>query len=271
MSNCLNTALEKMKMKKRNINLVLFSLFLAFLISLPILCVDRYMSHPDYPWQLVPFGADSLSQHYKERYVQLKPDAIMRSLQDTAKPLVMVLVDGWGVPYDENLLEGDFAHFTGKNVSFAVHKRLLQHTSHAEAVEYKQGFSKGVFLEIGDSSACAKKRQEQSSHFKQTICCEKCNETRAAATLDSLISLVNDSTWNSVAWTIRETREGDRDKLQSLLKNLSEIAIKHPDVQFVIQGTHRPLLGTPETRRKHLAPWVPVVLINCSLSGSASK
>ena len=257
-------------MKKRNINLVLFSLFLAFLISLPILCVDRYTSHPDYPWQLVPFGADSLSQHYKERYVQLKPDAIIKSLQDTTKPVVMILVDGWGVPYDEKLLETDFAHFTGKNVSFALHKRLLQHTSHAETVEYKQWVAKGVFLGTGDSLACEKIEREQSALFKQVVCCENCDETRAVATLDSLVSLAADSTWN-IAWTVHETREGDRGKLQSLLKNLSGIAGQHPNIQFVVQGTHRPLLGTPETRRKYLAPWVPVVFINSSFSESALK
>ena len=248
-----------MKMKMRNINLTIFSLFLAFLIALPIFCVDRYLSHPDIPWQLVPFNADSLSQKYKEHYQQFKPSALFPTLVDTTKPLVMVLVDGWGVPYDESLLESDFAHFAGKNATFAVHKRLLQHTSHAENVEYKQGFAEGTLLMNGDSAACAKKEHEQSIHFKQTICCEGCDDLRSIATLDSLISLASDSTWNRIAWTAHGTRDGDRNKLDNLLKGIADISSKHPDFQFIIQGTHRPLLGTPETRRKYLAPWVPVV------------
>lgn len=258
-----------MKMKMRNINLVLFSLFLSFLIALPILCVDRYLSHPDIPWQLVPFNADSLSQKYKELYPQLKANAIVSTIQDTTKPLVMVLVDGWGVPYDETMLEKDFAHFAGKKTAFAVHRRLLQHTSHAENVEYKQGFAEGIFLMNGDSMTCAKINKEQVSHFKQTICCENCDDTRSVAKLDSLISLAGDSTWNRIAWTAHGTQEGDRGELGRLLKGLGEITNKHPGVQFVIQGTHRPLLGTPETRRKYLAPWVPAVFINCAPEKSA--
>ena len=87
-------------MKMRNINLALFLFFLASLVLLPILCVNRYLSHQDYPWQLVPFGADSLSQHYKDQYQIMGPEPLMIQLEDSTKSTVMVLVDGWGVPYD---------------------------------------------------------------------------------------------------------------------------------------------------------------------------
>ncbi len=160
-------------------------------------------------------------------------------LQDSAKPLVMILVDGWGVPYDESLLEADFQMLGGKNVSYAVHKRLFQTTSVAESIEYGSSFKDGVVIDGDDSAGCAK--------------------------IDSLIS---DGSWSRVAWTARSTREGDRNKLHNLLKGISAVATKHPDVQFVVQGTHRPILGTPETRRKYLAPWVPAVFINCNLEQS---
>ena len=256
-------------MRMRNINLALFSVFLAILIALPILCVDRYLSHPDVPWQLVPFNADSLSLSYKEKFTQLKSDALILSRQESSKPIVMVLVDGWGLPYDESLLESDYAHFDKNKSFFAVHKRLLQRTSYAENAEYKQGFAEGVLLMNGDSTACAKSEREQGHNFKQTICCEGCDDTRSMTTLDSLILLASDSTWNEIAWTVHGTREGDRNKLDSLLKNFDKIARKHPDIQFIIQGAHRPLLGPPEIRRKYIAPWVPAVFINCLPKTSA--
>ena len=146
----------------------------------------------------------------------------------------MILVDGWGVPYDESLLDANFQIFSGKEVFYAVHKRLFQTTSYAESVEYGNDFKEGYILDVEDSTGCMK--------------------------IDSLIS---EGSWNRIAWTARGTREGNRDKLHKLLKRLSELADKHPDVQFIIQGTHRPILGTPETRRKYLAPWVPAVFINC--------
>ena len=221
-------------------------MFLALLVLIPILHLDN--GRPirggwnQGPWHLLPFGADSLSQHYKDRYQVLDEKPLASLLQDSTRPLVMILVDGWGVPYDERLLEADFQMIGGKNVSYAVHKRPFQMTSYAESVEYGNDFKDGIILDSEDSAGCAK--------------------------IDSLIF---EGSWNRIAWTARGTREGDREKLHKLLKELSELADKHPDVLFIVQGTHRPILGTPETRRKYLAPWVPAVFINCNLKESAMK
>ena len=227
-----------MKMNKRNINLLLFSLFLASLVSVPILHLDKGISirggWSQGPWHLLPFGADSLSQHYKDHYQVLDENPLTSHLQDTTKPLVLILVDGWGVPYDENLLETDFQMFGENGISYAVHKRLFQTTSFAESTEYGSDFKGGIAIDGEDSAGCAK--------------------------IDSLIS---EGSSSRIAWTARDAREGDRDKLHNLLKEISAMAAKHPDVQFIVQGTHRPILGTPETRRKYLAPWVPAVFINC--------
>ena len=229
-----------MKMNKRNVNLLLFSLFLALLVAVPILHLDkgRYIrgGWNQGPWYLLPFGADSLSQQYKDSYRVLDEKPLNSLLRDSTKPLVMILIDGWGVPYDENLLKDDFQIFNGEKAFFAIHKRVFQTTSFAESVEYGNNFKDGIILDGDDSCAIAK--------------------------LDSLLA---EKSWSRIAWTVRSTREGDRAKLHHLLKGLSEEAARHPDAQFIIQGTHRPILGTPETRRKYLAPWVPAVFVNCNL------
>lgn len=225
-------------MKMRNINLLLFSLFLALLISVPILHLDKGItirgSWSQGPWHLLPFGVDSLSQCYKDDYLVLDEKPLESLLLDSAKTLVMVLVDGWGVPYDKSLLDVDFRMFSGNSATYVIHKRPIQTTSYAESIEYGDSFKDGVILD--------------------------CEESLGRAKIDSLIS---EGSLNRIAWTARGPREGDRDKLHSLLKELSELASKHSDVQFIIQGTHRPILGTPETRRMYLAPWVPAVFINC--------
>ena len=251
-------------MKKRNINILFFSLFLLILIFVPILHIDEGRSTMNgwdrSPWHLTPFNADSLSSYYKDHYQILDENPLKSFLQDSSKTLVMILIDSWGIPYNEALLVSDFQMINGDNIFFAIHKRRVQNTSLAESTEYGEGFNEGFFLATIDSSNCEKTRTEQSNRFKQSFYCENCDDSRAVATLDSLIK---DGMWTKIAWTARSTREGDRDKLHNLLKEISAMAAKHPDVQFIVQGTHRPILGTPETRRKYLAPWVPAVFINC--------
>lgn len=255
-------------MKMRNINLALFSLFLASLVSLPILCVDRYMSYPDYPWQLVPFGADSLSQHYKKSYPTLDAKALVTQLNDSTKSVVEVLIDGWGVPYEEKILEQDFSFFKQKGATFVMHRRLLGYTLHAENVEYRTGFAGGTFLMQGDSSICLQRADSTYWEFERGFCCVNCGDSKIISVIDSLLS---DPVQVKIGWTVRSTREGDRETLHEVLLGLSDVASRHPDVQFIIQGTHRPILGTPETRRKYLAPWVPAVFINCELKESSKN
>lgn len=250
-------------MRARNVNLVLFTVTLAFLIVLPWVCGNKFLSHQDVPWQLLPFNSgDSLSTAYKERYRVLGASALIHQIKDSSQITVSVMVDGWGVPYDENMLAEDFALFDAKTTQFALHKRLLGHTAHAETVEMRTGFEGGLSLASGDSVECTQLEAMPRFGAKQSFCCLNCTDKEVASSLDSLLA---DTTWKRMEWTARETNLGDRDQLHDLLRQLAEIAARHPDVQFIIQGTHRPILGTPETRRKYNAHWVPAVFINCEL------
>jgi len=255
-------------MKMRNINLTIFSIFLIALIFLPIFCVDKYLSHPDIPWQLVPFGADSLSSHYKQQYAIMDARPLFTHLSDTTKKVVNILVDGWGVPYDEHMIEEDFNFFAQSDAFFSMHKRLLQYNAHIENVEYRVGFEGGILIENGDTSTCAKKDINPGNHFKQTICCKDCDDVKTITMLDSLIAT---QSFSKIAWTVHEPRDGDRKKLHKSLSSLSSLVTKHSDVQFIIQGTHRPLLGPPEIRHKYLAHWAPAVFIHCSLTDLVEK
>ena len=228
-------------MKMRRLNLVLFSAVVAFIVSLPIVFGDRYLPRCLSPWQLQPFNADSLSSFYKANYGVYGESSLIDRLSDTSGTIVEVLVDGWGVPYDESLLVQDFALFEGLAASYAVHRRMFNYTAFAEGNEYRDFFAEGLVLH-GDGS-----------------------DEENLSILDSLLA---DGSWKRLAWTTRQTREGDRDSLGLVLRGLAEISKRRPEVQFVIQGTHRPILGTPETRRKYLSPWVPAVFVNATLKAA---
>jgi hypothetical protein len=252
-------------MKAKKINLLLFGLFLVFLVALPPLFKDRCLSNAERPWQLMPFGADSLSDFYKEHYPRLESKPLLSYLSDTTKKTVMVLVDGWGVPYDKVMLVSDFLQLSGSKTRFCLHDRFKNITSLAESDEYGTAFANGILLYGGDSLSCSKRKFGTEKRFLQTICFKNYSDTSIVGMVDSLLS---DSTWHKIAWTTRQTREGDREILHQVLQGLSMVAKKHSDVQFIIQGTHRPTQGTPETRRKYLAPWVPAAFINCELRPS---
>lgn len=256
-------------MKHRNINLILFSVILVFLISIPFVSKNLFVTNQDAPWQFTPFNSgDSLSIIYKERYRILDQQALIHQIKDKASTTVSVMIDGWGVPYDERMLEQDFALFEENKSSFAIHKRLLGFTSHAENVEYRSEFAGGTFLMQGDSSTCLRRADSSYWEFERSFCCANCDDSKMIAVVDSLLS---DSTQTKIGWTVRSTREGDREKLHEILRKLSDVVNQHPDVQFIIQGTHRPILGAPETRRMYNAKWVPAVFINCELKESSKN
>lgn len=250
-------------MKIRNINLVLFSAILAFLIASPFIGKNLFVTNQSAPWQLSPFNSgDSLSASYKEHYRVLDQNALIHRIKDSAPTTISVMIDGWGVPYDEDMLAEDFSLFEKNKALFALHKRYLGHTAHAETVELRAGFENGLYMGSGDSTKCAQMEKQPAYGMKQAYCCLKCTDNEVATKLDSILS---DTTWKRIAWTARETNLGDRDKLHNVLRQLAEIASHHPEVQFIIQGAHRPILGTPETRRKYLAPWVPAVFLNAKI------
>ena len=250
-------------MKIRNINLVLFSAILAFLIASPFIGKNLFITNQSAPWQLSPFNSgDSLSASYKEHYRVLDQNALIHRIKNNAPTTVSVMIDGWGVPYDEDMLAEDFSIFEKNTALFALHKRYLGHTAHAETVELRTGFKDGLQIGSGDSTECAKMEANPTYEMKQIYCCLNCKDEETAVKLDSILT---DTTWKRLAWTAHETNLGDRDKLHVLLRQLAEIASRHSEVQFIIQGTHRPILGTPETRRKYNAHWVPAVFLNTKI------
>ena len=93
--------------------------------------------------------------------------------------------------------------------------------------------------------------------------CQKCPDSVMAAMLDSVLAAVAVDTTSpvkNVAWTTQDSRDGDRAKLHATLRLIAGVARKHPEARFIVQGTHRPILGDPKIRRESFAHWVPVVI-----------
>jgi hypothetical protein len=93
--------------------------------------------------------------------------------------------------------------------------------------------------------------------------CHKCPDSVMAVTLDSvLVAVAGDSASpvKNVAWTTQDSRNGDRAKLHATLRLIADVARRHPEARFIVQGTHRPILGDPKIRRESFTRWVPTVI-----------
>ena len=218
-------------MKKiQKINLAVFLAFIVFVIPLSYIMGSDFMGKQEKPWHMQ--GAvheDSLSQEYLGKYKILDKVPVTLQVERSKEKRVLILIDAWGVPFDEKKMAKEFAIFKDVPHEYAIHKRLKNVTKHAELVEFRTDSTESI------------------------VAIEK---------LSRLDSLLMNSDYKTVALTINDSKEGSEESLRNVLNDIAELMKKFPDVQFIVQGAHRPILGTPETRREYYAHWVPVVIGN---------
>jgi hypothetical protein len=212
------------------------------------------------PWHLQPaIHEDSLSLESKNLYKIFDKRRLYSHFKDTSRTQIMILVDSWGVPVEDSLLKEDFAIFADIPHIFALHQRLANRTKHAELTELRDNAPSNIFLFGGDSTEYDRKQYLQEIRFSRTFFCQHCSDSFMIAKMDSVMT--QDSV-AYVAWTTQSSRIGDRDSLHHSLRLVVEFAKRHPEASVIVQGTHRPTLGSPETRNRYKAHWVPAVILN---------
>lgn len=255
----------------QKIGLVTFSVFVVFAVTFSYLTKSQFIKMPEKPWHMQPFiDADSLTEEYISKYELLDRRKLIGQFADSSRVIVSILVDAWGVPFDGNLLAEDFAVFKDLPHKDFLHHRLANRTRHAEFAELRTpGDSTrphdGVYLFGGDSLEYGRNLYIDSLGYGMRLFCQKCPDSVMAATLDSVLTAVTGETTSpvkNVAWTTQGSRDGDRAKLHATLRFIAAVARKHPEARFIIQGTHRPILGDPKIRRESFTHWVPAVVLN---------
>ncbi len=251
--------------------LVAFSVFVAFAVTFSYLTKSQFIKMPEKPWHMQPFiDADSLTEGYVSKYELIDRRKWIGQFADSSRVIVSILVDAWGVPFDEKLLAEDFAVFKELPHREFLHYRLANRTRHAEFAELRiPGDSTrphdGVYLFGGDSLEYGRNLYIDSLGYGVRLFCQKCPDSAMVASLDSVLAAVagdSASPVKNVAWTTQASRDGDRAKRHSTLRFIADVARKHPEARFIVQGTHRPILGDPKIRRESFTRWVPAVVIN---------
>lgn len=149
--------------------------------------------------------------------------------------------------------------------------------------------AKGVktqFIYGGDSLVQMRNKYIRNVGFDETFFGISANsgveprtDRESAALLDSLLS-AQDSALRFIAWTTLDTRfplQGFMDpykidvaaldsayteRLAGTLQLVANLAKKHPNVRFVVQGDHNPILSPLKFQEKFYKRWVPFVVLN---------
>lgn len=255
----------------QKIGLGIFTVLVVFAVTFSYLINSQYIKLPEKPWHMQPvIDAGSLTADYTARYELLDKKSLLSRFADSSRVTVSILVDAWGVPFDGNLLVEDFAVFKDVPHGEFLHHRLANRTRHAEFAELRiPGDSTrphdGVYLFGGDSLEYGRNLYVDSLGYGVQLFCKKCPDSVMSTKLDSVLTVVaGDSATlvKNIAWTTQGSRDGDRAKLRASLRLIAAVARRHPEARFIVQGTHRPILGDPKIRRESFTHWVPAVVIN---------
>ena len=263
----------------QKIGLCFFTVLVAFAVTFSYLINSQFIKMPEKPWHMQSVvDADSLTAEYADSYELLDRGQLLKRFSDSSRVTISILVDAWGVPFETALLREDFAVFNDVPHKEYLHRRLANRTRHAEFAELRINrgvrdsvdFSdsvtfKEIYLFGGDSLEYGRNLYIDSLGYSQKVFCQKCADSVMAAALDSVLAVVTGDSANSVkhvAWTTQDSRNGDQAKLHATLRRIAEVARKYPEVRFIIQGTHRPVLGDPKIRRESFTHWVPTVVLD---------
>ena len=216
--------------KSQKINLAIFLAFIAFTIPLSYVLGSDFMGKQEKPWHMQgAIHEDSLSQEYLSKYKILDKVPVTLQIERHKEKRVLILIDAWGVPFDEQKLAKEFAIFKDVPHEYAIHKRLKNVTKHAELVEFRADSLDSLIV---------------------------------VDMLERIEPLLMIPDHKTMALTVHCSKYASEEILQNILKDIAKLIKIFPDVQFIVQGAHRPILGTPETRREYYSHWVPVVIAN---------
>lgn len=242
------------------ISFCVFIVFVVFAVVFSYLINAQYIKASYKPWHMQPFiDADSLSADYASNYELLGKGQLFRQVADTSRVTINILVDSWGVPFDSACLRKDFDIFKDLQHKEYLHQRLANRTRHAEFAELRLNDSNGVYLFGGDSLEYGRNLYIDSLGYTEHLFCQKCPDSTMFAFLNMVL---REGGSKRIALTTQDSRDGDRVKLHSTLRLIAKIARDYPKVQFIVQGTHRPILGDPKIRRESFTHWVPAIVLN---------
>ena len=279
------------------VNVTLFICFFAHFISMRIypdqplfqFSVPLYLNQQNH---LV--DRNHLTREFQSQYRAIDSSTITKFHIDTSRSNVVILVESWGVPMDSVKLRKELVVFRSLIRDKGIHHRMYSRTRTAEREDLLDSIKQDstgkrdslfmpkrfaelgcrtTFLFGGDSTIQWRYKYIRNIGFQNAIWTDSATaDVVMAAKIDSLLNLP-DSVKQFIAWTTRDTRFPMSDdpaecekiyyeRMFGTLQIIAGLAKKHPEVRFVVQGDHEPILSPLEFQRKFYKRWVPYVVLN---------
>ena len=246
-----------------------------------------------------PVSRLNISENFKNKYIVTDSVTITRDYVDTTRNNVIILVESWGIPLDVNRFDSQLDIF-GKNITKAgVHNRMYSRTRTAEREDLMQSFSRDstgrkdttflpqIFANIGykttflfgqDSLMHRRYKYIANIGFSEAFYGNNQSDNAIANKIDSI--LADTTQKHFIAWTTSDTRfplpgfssiyNSDASAIDSAytkllkqtLQTIANLASKHPETRFIVQGDHNPILSPIKFQERFYKRWVPFVILN---------
>ncbi len=279
------------------VNVTLFICFFAHFISMRIY-PDQPLFQFSVPLYLdqqnQPNDRKHLTKEFQSQYKAIDSSTITKYHIDASRSNVVILVESWGVPMDSVKLSKELAVFRGLIRDKGIHHRMYSRTRTAEREDLLDSIKQDstskrdslfmpkrfaehgyrtTFLFGGDSAIQWRYKYIRNIGFPNAIWTDSATaDVEMAAKIDSLLGR-SDNVKHFIAWTTRDTRFPISDdpiecenlyyeRLFGTLRIIADLAKKHPEVRFVVQGDHEPILSPLEFQCKFYKRWVPFVMLN---------
>jgi len=247
-----------------------------------------------------PVLRKNIADDYKRQYIVTDSVTITRDYVDSTRNNVVVLVESWGIPLDIKRFKKDLDLFNDiSKVTTGIHNRMYSRTRTAEREDLMLRFQrdslgrkdtiflpkvfsglgyKTTFLFGGDSHEHQRFKYIDNIGFSNAIYGHRLKDDLMSLKIDSL--LADTTRKHFIAWTTRDTKfpmenfpdiyNSDADAIDSAysyhlgqtLSLIAELAKKHSDTRFIVQGDHNPILSPITFQERFYKRWVPFVVLN---------
>lgn len=247
----------------------------------------------------MPPQRKNIEDNFKAKYKVTDSVTITREYLDFSRSNVVVLVESWGIPLDINRFDGQLKVFDGVMTVSGIHNRMYSRTRTAEREDLMLNitidslrhrdtvFLPKVFADVGyrttflfggDSLEQGRYKYIRDKGFEQVVYGNGLQDEIMALKMDSI--LADSVKKHFIAWTTTSTKfplssfldiyHSDTDAVDSsytlllmhTLAHVANLAHKYPNVRFIVQGDHNPILSPIQFQERFYKRWVPFVVLN---------